>query len=61
MLQLHRSRLNSRLELSLCVISRKKLDPLEVYVPAVILTEFQIKDLGNVLIPFSDELFLLFA
>jgi len=26
---------------------RKKLDPLEAYVPAVILTEFQIKDLGN--------------
>ncbi|XP_021277645.1 uncharacterized protein LOC110411700 isoform X2 [Herrania umbratica] len=30
-------------------VKRKKLDPLEVYVPAVILTEFQIKDLEKTL------------
>uniref|UniRef100_A0A7N0VE18 DUF7880 domain-containing protein n=1 Tax=Kalanchoe fedtschenkoi TaxID=63787 RepID=A0A7N0VE18_KALFE len=30
-------------------VKRKKLDPLEVYVPAVILTEFQIKDLERTL------------
>ncbi|CAN1337848.1 hypothetical protein LINPERPRIM_LOCUS37786 [Linum perenne] len=30
-------------------VKRKKLDPLEVYVPAVILTEMQIKDLGKTL------------
>lgn len=29
------------------IFNRKKLDPLEAYVPAVILTELQIKDLGN--------------
>ncbi|GAU26702.1 hypothetical protein TSUD_314790 [Trifolium subterraneum] len=29
-------------------VKRKKLEPLETYVPAVILTQFQIKDLGNV-------------
>uniref|UniRef100_A0A2P2KAZ1 Uncharacterized protein n=1 Tax=Rhizophora mucronata TaxID=61149 RepID=A0A2P2KAZ1_RHIMU len=28
-------------------VKRKKLDPLEAYVPAVILTQLQIKDLGN--------------
>ncbi|CAK9168655.1 unnamed protein product, partial [Ilex paraguariensis] len=28
-------------------LKRKKLDPLEAYVPAVILTEFQIKELGE--------------
>ncbi|KAE8671376.1 hypothetical protein F3Y22_tig00111957pilonHSYRG00009 [Hibiscus syriacus] len=27
-------------------VKKKKLDPLEVYVPSVILTPFQIKDLG---------------
>lgn len=32
--------------------SRKKLDPLEAYVPAVILTQFQIKDLGNAFLLF---------
>ena len=31
------------------MLTRKKLDPLEVYVPVVILTQFQIKDLGNCL------------
>lgn len=30
-------------------VKRKKLDPLEVYIPAVILTEFQIKDLEKTL------------
>ncbi|CAN0861160.1 hypothetical protein LINGRAHAP2_LOCUS8132 [Linum grandiflorum] len=30
-------------------VKRKKLDPLEVYVPAVILTEMQIRDLGKTL------------
>ncbi|OMO86474.1 hypothetical protein COLO4_21139 [Corchorus olitorius] len=30
-------------------VKKKKLDPLEVYVPAVILTEFQIKDLEKTL------------
>lgn len=29
------------------LLSRKKLDPLEAYLPAVILTELQIKELGN--------------
>lgn len=29
------------------MFNRKKLDPLEAYVPAVILTQLQIKDLGN--------------
>lgn len=28
-------------------MNRKKLDPLDAYVPAVILTQLQIKDLGN--------------
>ena len=27
---------------------RKKLEPLEAYVPAIILTEMQIQELGNV-------------
>ena len=29
------------------VLPRKKLDPLEAYVPAVILTQLQMEDLGN--------------
>ena len=34
------------------LLSRKRLDPLEAYIPAVILTEFQIKELGNLLYVF---------
>lgn len=33
-------------------LPRKRLDPLEAYIPAVILTEFQIKELGNILYVF---------
>ncbi|KAL0311816.1 UNVERIFIED_CONTAM: hypothetical protein Sradi_5580900 [Sesamum radiatum] len=43
-----------QLQLPLCftffpVLTRKKLDPLEAYIPAVILTELQIKELGRYL------------
>ncbi|KDO73626.1 hypothetical protein CISIN_1g026105mg [Citrus sinensis] len=35
--------------LKICIFYRKKLDPLEVYIPPVILTQLQIKDLEKTL------------
>lgn len=55
-----------RLELSSCVhfiilivdlITRKQLDPLEAYVPAVLLAGVQIKELGDTCFPLSLFLF----